>query len=484
MENKKDIGKAFKDKLSHLEKTPNESVWNSINAELQQKKKRRTAFIPFWMKTAGIISFGLLVFFSAFMGSSENNYFFTPNDSNHIDSKTKTVSYRKDVPKEDRYKNTLNRKSNITIGDSESIRKTKIANPNLRDPLLSVKTQKPKQNSVENKQKQALLEKKHPHLFAKENKSRRNHNKKFISKNPKEQSNTNETPFLSENANTITTEPKLIAAAEDFTIDKSLNIAKKDTLKIKSDAILKLKTRPENTADNTVIDEGTFDLFVYGSPTYYDFISTKSSLDNRLDANAETSKIKFSYGIYLGYKRTGKWSFRFGISKINLSYQTKNVLINTPNYANINYSQNVSNASIYNQSNNSETMDVTQKISYTEVPLEVKYTFYNKKFGIDAITGISYLFLNENVIEAKPQNGDNITIGKTKNLSNQTFSANLGASFYYQFSEKLRWNVEPILKYHLNDYENAGANFKPYTLGIQTGLQYSFFKIKKNASKK
>lgn len=487
MENKKDIGKAFREKLNDLDKTPNHSVWNSINAELQHKKKRRIAYIPFWMKTAGIISLGLLVSFFVFTNSSENNYFFKPKDSNHIDSKTNTSGVEKKEITKEHSKNSQNGKSNISIEDSVSFKKTKILNHNITDPALSIKNNRIEQNSVENKRKHSLSEKNKRHdLFAKENKSRRNHNKKLISKNKQKKSNDEKAILRSENLSLISTENESIPVIEDKASNNSLNIKKIDSLKteIKKEKKLELKKRLEEKVDSTTIDHKTFEVFAYGSPTYFNFISNKSSIDNRLDSNSKTSKIRFSYGIYLSYEMTEKWSSRFGISKINLSYQTKNVPINTFNYSNISYSQNVSNASIYSQSNNSETMDIIQKISYTEIPLEIKYNFYNKHFGIGVITGLSYLFLNENSVVVKPQNGGNIEIGKTINLSDQTFSANLGASFYYRFSEKLKLNVEPMIKYHLKDYENSGDNLKPYTFGIQTGLQYSFFKIKKKVSKK
>lgn len=486
MENKKDIGKAFRQKLNDLDKTPNDSVWNSINTELQQKKKRRIAYIPFWMKTAGVISLVLLVYFLIFMNLSETNYFFTPNNSNHIDSKTNTTGFEKKDTKKDEYRNTSNEKSNENIDDSEAVKKTRIVNQKTSGPIPSIKTDETNQNLVKNKRKHSLSEKNmHSNLFAKENKSRKNNKNKGIPKSNKKKSKDDKTILVSENLSPIATENKLIMAIEDKAFDKSLNINKTDRLntEIKKEKKLELKKHSEDKVYSTTIDHTSFDLFAHGSPTYYDFISHKSPIDTRLDSNPKISIIKFSYGIYLSYEMIEKWSMRFGISKINLSYQTKNVPINTFNYSNISYSQNISNTSIYSQSNNSKTMDVTQKLSYTEIPLEVKYNFYNKKFGIGAITGLSYLFLNENSVVVKPQNGGSIEIGKTRDLSDRTFSANLGANFYYQFSEKLKLNVEPMLKYHLKDYENASANLKPYTIGIQTGLQYSFYKIKKNPKK-
>lgn len=46
MENRKDIGKALKDKLENLDKSPSDALWNSIEKDLDKKKKRR---IFFWL---------------------------------------------------------------------------------------------------------------------------------------------------------------------------------------------------------------------------------------------------------------------------------------------------------------------------------------------------------------------------------------------------------------------------------------------------
>jgi len=58
MENRKDIGNAFSDKLSTLDRSPREQVWIGIQEELDKKKKRR-AFIFWFFLTA--IAIGTIV---------------------------------------------------------------------------------------------------------------------------------------------------------------------------------------------------------------------------------------------------------------------------------------------------------------------------------------------------------------------------------------------------------------------------------------
>lgn len=60
MENKQDIGKAFKDRLSGLHREPGDAVWQNISASLQQQK--RGGFrMPLWGKATSIIAVVALV---------------------------------------------------------------------------------------------------------------------------------------------------------------------------------------------------------------------------------------------------------------------------------------------------------------------------------------------------------------------------------------------------------------------------------------
>lgn len=56
MENRKDIGKALKDKLNNLEKIPSDRLWTSIENDLNKKKKRKRLF---WF-ISSLIIVGLL----------------------------------------------------------------------------------------------------------------------------------------------------------------------------------------------------------------------------------------------------------------------------------------------------------------------------------------------------------------------------------------------------------------------------------------
>lgn len=59
MENRKDIGKAFREKLEGIEKSPKNEVWNSVNAELI--KHRKQAFITKWLRATALTGVAALI---------------------------------------------------------------------------------------------------------------------------------------------------------------------------------------------------------------------------------------------------------------------------------------------------------------------------------------------------------------------------------------------------------------------------------------
>ena len=104
---------------------------------------------------------------------------------------------------------------------------------------------------------------------------------------------------------------------------------------------------------------------------------------------------------------------------------------------------------------------------------ELNYTLINKNFGISVIGGFSALLLGNN--EVSIEAGDfNEVLGEANNLSSLSFTTNVGLGLNYSFSKKLMFNIEPMFKYQLNPYTDSSVNFKPYYLGIYSGLSFKF----------
>jgi hypothetical protein len=116
---------------------------------------------------------------------------------------------------------------------------------------------------------------------------------------------------------------------------------------------------------------------------------------------------------------------------------------------------------------------MVQQLGYVEVPMELNYALLDKKFGINLIGGVSSLFLVDNAVSL--ESNQLITeMGEANNANDVNFSTNIGIGFNYEISQKLQLNVEPIFKYQLNTFSETAGNFRPYAIGVYSGLSFRF----------
>jgi hypothetical protein len=66
-------------------------------------------------------------------------------------------------------------------------------------------------------------------------------------------------------------------------------------------------------------------------------------------------------------------------------------------------------------------------------------------------------------------------VGKTQDMQLLNYSGTLGVGLKYGLSKRVFLNVEPRVKYYLNSLNNnSSVTYKPYTIGVFTGLSYEF----------
>jgi hypothetical protein len=72
MEVKKDIGKAFREKLDSLDRQPSDALWNSISTELDNRKKKKFPFFWLYIATCTLIGIGVVAFIISNVTASSN----------------------------------------------------------------------------------------------------------------------------------------------------------------------------------------------------------------------------------------------------------------------------------------------------------------------------------------------------------------------------------------------------------------------------
>ena len=464
MKEKQNIDDLFKERFKNFETTPSPQVWKNIQAKLSAKSKEKKV-IPIWIKWGGVaaliallLTVGNTVFNTSVIKTMP---IVTEEKTNAPETLIKEnkgeaieiVSEEKSTPMEP-IDNASKEKEII----KKSAAKTSVINEAVakNDAVVKDKTNIEKNNDIPViSDKNAIVE---------ENKS----NKEISPKDNLPETNKAETEVV------ITEESKKRSIFD--AIDEK-----------EEETVIVSNNKPDNR----------WDISPNIAPVYYSSLGEGSSIDPTFSDNQKSGDLNLSYGVLVSYNLNNRLSVRSGISNVNLSYSTTgielgigplsaatqsidynkatNVLIvvdqGTLSAAN-NDSNNDSFGSVTPKSTSGEA-SLNQKLSYLEMPLELKYSLLNNKIGLNLIGGFSTLLLNNN--EVFVEAGDfNETLGKANNLSSLSFTTNIGLGLNYSFSKKLMINIEPMFKYQLNPYSDSSVEYKPYYIGVYSGLSFKF----------
>ncbi|MGB6152235.1 MAG: hypothetical protein WBG48_09600, partial [Pricia sp.] len=232
------------------------------------------------------------------------------------------------------------------------------------------------------------------------------------------------------------------------------------------------------------------------APVYFDAMGEGSPIDPGFSPNAKSGSANMSYGVSIAYAVTKKLSVRSGIHKTEYGYNTNDVGF-SPTLAastngklqNIDYVGGAENltlnssvsdaaspesvASEFNSLNATRDGNVSQQFGYLEIPIELDYALLDNRFGVNLIGGISSLFLVNNSVTLS---SDALTteIGEASNLNSVNFSTNVGFGVNYKLTPKIKLNIEPVFKYQLNTFSNVSGNFRPFSIGVYSGLNFKF----------
>src|SRR5690606_19301157 len=234
------------------------------------------------------------------------------------------------------------------------------------------------------------------------------------------------------------------------------------------------------------------------APVFFNSLGKGSSIDPQFNSNSKSSETNMSYGVSASYAVNNRVSVRSGINKVNLGYNTNNVvairtmgiqssmntLANVKTVSNpaslspgnfyILSNQNFANKSSENFAATSGiNTSINQSLSFIEIPLEIKYLLSDKKLGVNVIGGFSSFFLSDNALHST-FDGAKVFIGEASNINKTSYSANLGFGLDYKVSKKFNLNLEPMFKYQINTFNNTSGDFKPYFIGVYTGFGFKF----------
>lgn len=118
--------------------------------------------------------------------------------------------------------------------------------------------------------------------------------------------------------------------------------------------------------------------------------------------------------------------------------------------------------------------EFSQVFDFIEIPLFLRYTLIDKKVGVEVLGGVNAGFVVGNNAFIDNQYGLQ-NIGKTQDISPLNFSGAVGVGVNYTLNQNLSLSVEPRINYYLNSINtNPNVDYRPYRIGIFTGVYYEF----------
>lgn len=247
------------------------------------------------------------------------------------------------------------------------------------------------------------------------------------------------------------------------------------------------------------------------SPVYSIMQSDQTAEYSRNMANPESNdKLNLGGGLSFEYKTNKKWSFQSGVyynkleqSSSNSSsnkYSAQSLVSGLDNYfstpvnehngtlemntvAGVIRINNLPSSVQLEGSLDREMLSSTalvsnanfdQNFEYLEIPLFVKYQVLDAKVGVNLLSGLSTSILVGNNVYLQNNLGRE-KVGTTNGMVDMNYSGILGLELSYALTSNLYLNIEPRFKYFFNSLnDDSSLSYKPYTLGVYTGISYSF----------
>tara|TARA_R110001632_G_scaffold176500_3_gene296242 strand:- start:861 stop:2387 length:1527 start_codon:yes stop_codon:yes gene_type:complete len=508
MKERKNLDRLFQEKFKDFEAHPSDQVWENIVLAKAIKKDRKV--VPLWLRLGGIAAA------LAILMAVGSNFWNSPDiESQVVENEVPTQiedSDANNTPGDTTSKNEIPEvvKHQQTQQLAGQLANEKTADPSNKDRLTQNALKGANSKKMSNSQQYAAL--KQPSTTTTESAPLENQQRytetPSTSANTANNStgiaistprNTNVKKTLEENESSLIIDPSQLNVkatsnnTQDAIAQQNDEASKTEEKKSLVEVAEALKN---DAAEEAIIDvdenpnRNRWNVGAVAAPVYYgDFGG--SGIDPQFKDNAKSGDVNLSYGVQVSYAVSKKLKVRTGVNNVDLSYGTNDISFSPDIAANrlagVKYNSNGKFLSVTDrvspqelaqsdfQGGGSNVSDgsINQRIGYIEVPVEAVYVISDKRLGVEVIGGVSTLFVNDNEI-AIESGGLRTPIGASSSLNDVSFTTNVGVGLNYKVTESVLINLEPSLKYQLNAFDNSAGDFKPYYVGIYTGVSYRF----------
>ena len=473
---KENLDNLFRESLDEFSQTPDPKVWDRIQASLDKKARRRRRVVPLWWQLGGAAAALALLLFLLIPGAEEGAL-----------PQTEPISTTPSV-------NTPIEESKEVLDNDSQRFEEAVATQQTDETTVPAQNDGPSQ----------LNTKKFETSVASQNNTVQPSETYESSANALTQSTPPIPPQGNEGIAVQAEEKNPVidtgaVAAESPTTEtqsptETMALAEAEEKK----ALEELLSGPEDEVISKPDDsEGKWAIGPSIAPVYFNGLGDGSPIDQAFVSNEKSGSFNMSYGLQVSYQVNKRLQLRSGLHKVDFGYNTNDIVFSSALQAstatqmkNVDYSPSAEYLVVNNQRteltkadsgvrneiaarNTSRAGTMVQEFGYLEVPFELNYALVDRTIGVNLISGISSLFLVDNAVSLESESGTT-DVGQANNLNDVNFSANFGLGVEYQVSDKIKLQVEPLLKYQLNTFSDTAGDFRPYSIGIYSGIRYKF----------
>lgn len=481
---KENLDNLFRESLDEFSASPDPRVWDRIQASLDKKNKHRRRAIPLWWPMGGAAAAAALLL-----------YLLIPRGDIESLPRTEPVTDKPAVI-------STQQEPNANPIDSEVVDQgLKVSGNETQE--VTVREAMPPQQTSENLQPAPGISSIENATVEKTPKDIHTDAGPALAAQKEEAKNTSLDGTGGESPSTVKTDALVTTTGKPLD-DTAVSIKEDDVQAAElaeaaqQEALKELL--PEKEDEPLLEKDGAEGKWAIGpsvAPVYFSGLGEGSPIDQSFVSNEKSGSFNMSYGLQVSYQLNKRLQLRSGLHKVDFGYNTKDIVFSSSLQAssaseirNIDFSpaseylvvnsQNAlpakSDSGIRSEiaaRNTSREGTMVQEFGYLEVPLELNYTVIDRTLGVHLISGISSMFLVDNNVSLESGTGTT-EVGKANNLNEVNFSANFGLGVQYKVNEKINLQVEPLLKYQLNTFSNTAGNFRPYSIGVYSGIRFKF----------
>jgi len=442
-----EIDKLFADQLKDHQVVPPSRVWENIEAELDQKsKKRQFIILPQWMMAAGI----LLV-----IGLGVTLYWLLPHQelvSTEIAQQTEVLNSHSEkiqdtntsIAKQQNNDNQLITEQSNTTPVATFQNKTTSTNASPSRSLLAT-------GEVNVSEKMQPLE---PRSYAKPKSY--NINTKYPKRKylPFPPAHFDENQFLSQTPSKSSDDKWQVGAMVSptysyRTTNKEVAVNTSGINSLNGGLTVNMKKTKRLTFETGIV---------------YAKVGQEATISN-LSPNNRPVSVSKNYAIATQMEELATEN---GLGVVQMRNTTSNELAQL--------SSNSLNSADYSFTTNNTSSTVTPELQmtleYIEIPFSARYFLTSQKlFRLSLSTGLSANFLVGNTTT----NNISSQTGEVSGIESVSYSTRLGFGIDVPLSKNFIINLEPMFKYFITPVNNTtSVEYRPYSMGFNTGISYRF----------